>query len=466
MTGASSPNLPRKTEPVAYDAPALPRGADGGSPWARFRTASPQARFAILAGVLLALGLAVRVAYVLHTSTYVPRHDAHSYDVLATAIAQGHGWVYGPTAYIAPGYPFYLAAIYNLIGVPHGMWTDVRLVQALVATVTIALIGWMALQLAGRGVALIALAIAAFYVPLVLVGVSLITESLFVPLLLAATNCALRARVAERRYWWIAAAGVFAGLASLTRGNGLILVPALALVVWTGRPRFSRQALGAPVILLIVAALAIAPWTIRNAIVEHEFVPVTTEAGLTLAGTYNDHAASTRFIWQFSYRNYSAIKRNKRLNDAQRDTQLISAVAGYVGRHPEYVPEAMFWNTLRLLDLQGRRVSRQTARNDLRASPRWADLSVVCFWIVGALALIALFTRGARSLPRVIWVIPLLLYLSIAPVTTGTPRFRAALDPFVILLAAVAIRSVSVALRERRAARRRSHDWAVAAVNG
>jgi len=45
------------------------------------------------------------------------------------------------------------------------------------------------------------------------------------------------------------------------------------------------------------------------------------------------------------------------------------------------------------------------------------------------------------------WLVPLILWASVAPITTGTPRFRAAIDPFVILLAAFAIQAIVTRLR-------------------
>ncbi len=412
------------------------------------------------------LALVVRIGYVLHTTHYRPVTDALSYNILASGLARGHGWVYGSTAYVPPGYPFFLAGIYDLVGIPHGVWTAPRIAEAFVATVTILLAGLMALQLAGRVAMLITLAIGALYVPLVLVGVSLMTESLFVPLMLAAINCALRSRAAEHRYRWIAAAGLCCGLAALTRGNGIVVAFALGFLVWTGRPRWSLRAIAGPALLLAVMALTISPWTIRNAVTEHQFVPVTTELGLTLAGTYNDHSARERFIWEFAYPNYRAIKKNPRLTDAQRSNQLISAVFDYLGRHPAYLPEATFWNTMRLLDLQGRRVSRMTARNDTRATARFADLAVVNFWLVALLAIAGLFTKAVRRIPRAFWLTPFLLWLSIAPLSTGTPRFRAALDPFVILLAAVAIETIAMALLRRRGTHRSADSLAVATAGG
>jgi 4-amino-4-deoxy-L-arabinose transferase-like glycosyltransferase len=407
----------------------------------------------LIVALLLLLAVAVRVVYVLHTQRFTAILDPHSYDYLARTLARGHGWGYGNSAYRPPGYPVFLAGVYLLVGIPqgHGVFTAARLVEAGLATVTVGLIGRMALALAGRVAALIAMAIAAVYVPLVLVGVSLLSESLFVPLMLAATNCALRARVSKRRYRWIVAAGLFTGLASLTRGNGIVLGFALGVVVWTRRPRRSwRSALG-PVALLLVMALTIAPWTIRNAYAQHAFVPVTDELGNTLKGTYNDRSIERKFVWSgHGYSNYQSIQNDKHLTEAQRSSRLTSAVIDFIGQHPLYLPEGVFWNTVRLLDLQGRRESRAIAAVDVDATAAFADIGVVNFWIVGAVAILGAFTLLARRVPRSVWLVPLLMWASVAPVNGGTPRFRAALDPFLILLAAFAIEATARALLRRR----------------
>ena len=313
-------------------------------------------RFWILAAVgLLLLALVVRVAYVLHSSNYFPRIDAASYNLLASGLAQGHGWVLGSSAYRPPGYPFFLAGVYLLFGVPHTSWTDPRLVQAVVlSTVTVGLTGLMAWQVAGRAAALISMAIAALYIPLVLVGVSLMTESLFVPLVLGATNCALYSRRAEHSRRWVVAAGFLTGLAALTRGNGLVVGLALALVVWGAKPRLSWRAVASPALLLVVMCLTIMPWTVRNAIAQHAFIPVTTELGTTLSGEYNNLSAKHHFIWEIGgYSTYHAIKHDKSIREATRNDRLTSAVIKYLGQHPTYLPQAVFWNTLRAVGSPG-----------------------------------------------------------------------------------------------------------------
>jgi hypothetical protein len=142
------------------------------------------------------------------------------------------------------------------------------------------------------------------------------------------------------------------------------------------------------------------------------------------------------------------------LTETQRNSRLTSAVLKFIGKHPTAVPQAMFWNTVRLLDLEGRLISRRSAHPDVGATRNVADLSVYSFWIVGLLALAGMFTRTVRRVPRSLWLVPLFVWLSEAAITTGTPRFRAALDPWFILLAAMGLLGLA-RLAARVPARRR-----------
>lgn len=415
----------------------------------------------LLIALLVTVALALRVAYVLHTGRFVPTLDGRSYNALGAGLAGGHGWVLD--AWRPPGYPFYLAALYLVLGIPHGGWTDVRLVESIVSALTVGLIGWLAFQVAARRAMLVAMAIAAVYIPLVLVGVSMMSESLLVPLVLAAVNCALRYRANPSRRRWVALAGLFAGLAALTHANAFVTGIALAVVVWTGRPRFSRGALAAPAILLAVMVLTIVPWTVRNAFAEHAFVPVSTELGLTLAGTYNEKSARLDFAWLPRYPGYENIRHARGINDATRDTRMISAVLTFLSHHPTYLPRAMFWNTVRLLDLWSMKLSRGWARGDLDATAGFANLGIVSFWVLGLLAIVGAFTSMARRIPRALWLVPLLFWLSVVPVNVATPRFRAAIDPFVILLASCALAAAWEWLLLRRHVANPGHAASVAA---
>jgi hypothetical protein len=69
-------------------------------------------------------------------------------------------------------------------------------------------------------------------------------------------------------------------------------------------------------------------------------------------------------------------------------------------------------------------------------------LSGVGLAIVCALALVALARGRVRGSPAWLWAIPVLLALSTMPIL-GNPRYRASIDPFLVLLAAVAIQAAA-----------------------
>ena len=175
--------------------------------------------------------------------------------------------------------------MYELVGVGDkaARVEAARIANAFVGTGIVALIGLIAFQLWGRRVALIALALGAVYIPLILVGQSVMSEPLFVLCLLGAIAAVLHSRA----YPWVILAGVLMGLAILGRANAIVLLLPLAVAVRGGGWR-------APVVLVVAAALTVLPWTIRNYETFDAFVPVSTQFGSALAGTYNSEARADK----------------------------------------------------------------------------------------------------------------------------------------------------------------------------
>ena len=406
---------------------------------------------------LLVLGaLLLRLGYVVVTPGYRIVDDAHDYDRHAVSIAMGHGYARmgsgpsGETAFRPPAYPYFLAGVYVLAGVERAPApTRVvagRIANALVGAAIVALIGVLAAQLFDRRTALAAMGLAAVYLPLVLIGGALMSEPLFAALLLGALSAALRHRRAPHRYRWALLAGLFCGLTLLARANAVAVLAPLAFAVWDVRPRWSWRALAPPAALVAVALLTVAPWTIRNAIVLDRFVPVSTQAGWALAGTYNDaaradraHPASWRSLRRVpDYQYLVRPSRWRRTPEPALEHELRAAALRYAARHPAYVAEVAYWNTARMLELAGRSWWRHTAAT-VSVGPRWADAGVVCFWVCAALALAGALTVRGRRTPAFVAAVPALLFLSVVLLVFETPRYRTGIDPFVVLLAAVAL---------------------------
>jgi 4-amino-4-deoxy-L-arabinose transferase-like glycosyltransferase len=419
----------------------------------------------LAAAFILVCAFGIRVAWVAHTPNYLSPaqtkgYDSRGYDLLARRIASHAGYARArykqqPSTYRAPGYPYFLAPLYLVAGKlgvePH--LTFARYVQAFIGTLTVALIGLLALRLWGRLAALASMAIAAVYVPLILVGSALLTEVTFVPLFLAAILCALERRRGGGVAWAVAA-GVLIGAAALTRDQGLLMAPLVALLA--RRPGTSWRGLAVPALSLALAVIVVIPWTIRNyRATGGEFIPISSEAGPTLAGTYNDTAKKMDWFWRPLSLNenaeYQAIYRRRNdMSQGAYDRQMRTAVFHYIRAHPLSVPQVIFWNTVRLLDLGATTTRRFTAFTGTGAGPRQADIAALAFWLVGLLALLGSVGAIRRSSVRLVWLVPLLIWFTTVVVTSGTPRLRAGLDPFIVLLAGYTVSWAISFWRRRR----------------
>jgi 4-amino-4-deoxy-L-arabinose transferase-like glycosyltransferase len=445
------------------------RVSEGGAlPRAReVSRARPRAAYVVC--FLLFVALVARLAFIGVTSEYELRHDASDYDRHARSIASGHGYPDAaapgrPTAYRPPGFPYLLGAVYKLAGVERSEASERaragRIAEALLGTVAVGLTGLLAHRLWGRRVALVALGLGALYVPLIVDGGALLSEPLFVVFVLGALLAALEQRRSSHRYRWAVAAGVLTGLASLTRSNGVILLIPLALAAWGPPPRISWKAVAAPAVLAAAAILTIAPWTVRNALTFHSFVPIGTQGGAALAGTYNEAARHDRedpASWRVLrlVPDYARIyARKSRTPEPVLDRQLRAAALRYIGRHPLYVLEVGFWNTVRALDLAGLDRTRSTVEATGLDSG-WGDAEAICFWIVAGSALFGAAAGLARNTPWQVWAVPLLLFLTVAFLNVETPRFRAPLEPFIIVLAALTL-TAACERRDRAASARLS----------
>jgi 4-amino-4-deoxy-L-arabinose transferase-like glycosyltransferase len=399
---------------------------------------------------ILLVALILRVGLVAATTDYRPSYDAADYDLHARALAE-HGRYPpsaiaapgSPTAFRPPGYPYLLAGTYAVTG---RRWTAGRLLGAGLGTITVALVALIAAALWDRRAALAAGGLAAVFPPLVLMSSPLLAEGLFVPLLLAACLAGLRFRAAPRLRWAVAA-GVLCALAALTRTNGaLALVPVvLGLLAASGAGGVRR--LLAPAAALAAAVLVVAPWTARNAEAFGELVPISTQSGFTLAGHFNDRAGAdgptqAANVLPSVLPQYAGLFHRPGLDEADIDGRLRADARRFAWRRPRYVLESLRLDTARMFDLGGAAsfTSRWDQERDITALRRTADragIALLCLLVV--LALVARVPRARlREAPAWLWAVPALMYLSTAPVV-GNPRYRSALDPFLVLGAAAAL---------------------------
>jgi hypothetical protein len=269
---------------------------------------------------------------------------------------------------------------------------------------------------------------------------------------LAAVWTALRARRARGgRVWvWAAATGVLAGLATLAHENAFLYALPLGFALWSAaRPRATRaaghvRALAAPTIFLIMMAATIAPWTIRNAVELHHFIPVSDETGITLVGTYNaDSAANPRlpYKWQL-YLKAPSERAVAQAARGQTEPALSSTLQrqglDYIRAHPAAVLTVAVSDMRRMLEIRGSYAWQASARA-IGLHPGVAQVGIIAFWVLGALAVLGAFTPAVRAGPKWLWWFPVLYALSVIFINVETPRFRGPIDPFLVLLAGCAV---------------------------
>ncbi len=262
-----------------------------------------------LVAILLVSAL-LRVAIALYYGDAIdmPRasSDQVSYHALATRLASGHGYSFDsgwypftpantPTAHWSYLYTALVAGVYLLFG-PHPL--AVRLIQAVLGGLALP---WMVCRLTQRlfprreALAVLAAAATACYAYFALYAAMLMTETLFIVLVLWSLEASLRLRAALQAGtgvpWRVSAElGLSLGLAVLTRQSYLPWAPVLFVALFCGSGGWRRlrsRALPWATIkaLLLTGGLLLAciiPFTVRNYIVYDRLLLLNSNTGYAM----------------------------------------------------------------------------------------------------------------------------------------------------------------------------------------
>jgi len=245
---------------------------------------STKARWIFYAS-LIVIALSFRLFIALRLPNDEP-DDGRVYSQIARNMLEQHVYSiesqapYTPTLIRVPGYPLFVAAIYSIFG--HGNNTAVRVVQAVLDTITCALIAWVVFEWSRkRWAALIALALAAvcpftaIYVATILTEVP--TNFLAVAMVLT-TTFAFKASTRKRAITYWIVTGLIAGFAVFFRPDSGLFAAAIGLTLmlpsFSGFRKFREATLHAAV-FSIAFCLVLVPWTIRNRRLFHVFQPLS-----------------------------------------------------------------------------------------------------------------------------------------------------------------------------------------------
>lgn len=427
---------------------------------------------------LLAVAAAIRLVFLLEIARtdLVAVHllDAETYHTWALRLVAGDfGWE--ETYWMGPLYPHLVAVVYRLLG-PDGV--AVQAVQLAATVLNVWLVHRLATALLRSGgeegaappVALLAAALYAFYgAPVFYAGFLLMATLVTTQLLLVAWQAVCAQALPTVRRWLVL--GLLVGFTGLARGNVLLLVATLPLLL-VGRADLPWRRRALLTAVLAAGALAmVAPATLRNVLVARDFTLLTSNGGVNL------------YIGQLPHGEGAFTPALER-PDAENDPSLELTLEGEFGR-----------------DLKGSEVSRiltrragQIFRENLGAMPRLYLLKIWRFWsgyelpqieayvwwrevftglkllpvpytLISALGLV-----GLAFLPRrarlVVLVVVLSYFLSLLPFFP-TSRYRQPIAPLLAIGAAAWVCAlIGTRCRWRRAPTRRTRLVAGGAAAG
>ena len=366
-----------------------------------------------------------------------PIADAADYHQLAASLADGRGYVNADgnaTAWRPPGYPAFLATIYRATGPSVRAAT---LVQAFVGALTVLLLMLFASTILSEREIVVVGVIATVYPGLVWLPRLLLSENLSL-LLTLMTLWSVAMYLKSQRGWWLVLFGAVGALNTLVRGGNLalpIMLGAGLLIVAVRRGSADRKRTFTGLFLAIAAfIIVLTPWTVRNYGLFHRFVPVATQEGLTLYGSYWPPVKNGKLIWGTlpgpEDPNIAAASASG--DEVAASKYLQQVTLARLREQPSHffrvIPSKVVsllvpldWEILPHPIGTGRKVN-------------WGYLLVALPALFGFL----LVLRNRRSNQWLLWVIPILVVVQTI-VFYGSPRFRLPAEPIAILLASVSL---------------------------
>lgn len=414
-------------------------------------------RSVALVGVATVVGLVARLGWVLWVGDRPPELviiDPIRYLSYAESIAHGEGYVdiFGgePTAYYPPGYPYFLGLlrlVHRALPGDASFPYFVAFVQAVIGAALVPLGAIVARRVISPLAGVVAAFVLALYPNLVFHTAAVLGETLYNTLFMAFLALAVSRRAGRTPTTGRAAlVAVPFTLAVLVRPISLAVLPVLVLCWWLpGRDlRATAKATGA---VLGVLALALVPWTIRNAVQMDAFVPMSTNTGDNLCIGHSP-AANGGFVVCASPDG----PQHGTASELRADDDKTREALAWIRDNPGEEPRLAWLRFRRTFVDEGDHDALdavQSYPNPLLETEAWMhpDTERRLRWVADGTYVLVVVTGlvGAVRLVRSRWPDGLLVVLSgvatamVPLLFFGDPRFKVPVVPILCLAAAAAV---------------------------
>ncbi len=230
--------------------------------------------------LLLLVTLGTRLYYLYTSPVLKLSHDEIGYhEMTLRFLDQGFLGYYSsePSAYVTPGFPLFLAAVYFFAGLLHlEPLITVRLVQVIISTGSVFLVYLIARKGGGPAAGFLAAALAAVYPPSLMANNRILTEVLYVFVLLGYIYSVIVA-FERHGFRWHALSGAALATAVLVRPAAapFLAVPYIIHFILRRDPRI----LAGLLVAVSAFCLVMTPWWVRNYLVFDKFIMFATQSG-------------------------------------------------------------------------------------------------------------------------------------------------------------------------------------------
>ncbi len=390
------------------------------------------------------VGVAIRLVFAFTAGPDDPLDfgisDPSYYHYQANLVAEGVGFVdpfdYGfrfltaPSATHPPAYVLLLASG-SFVGATTLRWHQVLSIG--IGAIAIVLIALVGRRVAGARAGVAAAAAAAVYPHFWLNDTTLTAETLFA--LTAALVLLVTLEFLERPTLRATAAmGVVVGVATLTRGEGILYLPLLVLPAVCARSGSLRRVAGLGVLVTATALLTIAPWVVRNVTSFEEPVLISTNADDVIGGSNCPPSYEGEGIGSW---HISCLTAKREGEDESQTTRRHRTMAiRYAQDHWTELPKVGAVRVARLWDLY--RPFENNAAG--LARPEWASRLVLFgYWAVLPFAVGGAVLLRRRRATVLVLLAPVVLVTLTALATWGAIRFRVPAEVSFMVLFGVAV---------------------------
>jgi tetratricopeptide (TPR) repeat protein len=421
----------------------------------------------LLVGLFL-LAFVIRLIY-LNQITSSPDFDTPERDVLwhynwAKEIAGGD-WIGKEVFFRAPLYPYFLGILYTIFGASFYL---PRLIQIIIGSFSCVLIYLLGKKLFHRTIGIIASVIACFYAPFIHFDAELELPVLEVFLDLLMVLLLLRAGTKLKKRWWVLS-GIVLGLSAITRPNVLVFVPFvllwISLRLWKEN---KNKIVVSSLFFLLGTILSISPVTIRNWVVEKDFVLISSQGGINFFIGNNIESDGKTAAAAPGMLPYEGYKDNIWLTS-------IKLAERSLGRKLKPSEISNFWfkqgfsfiktQPLEYLQLLGKKLyffwnSYEIESNqDLYFFSRWSSLLRWLLWdwilrfpfgIMGPLSILGMILNAKFWKKYFLIYAFVLSYMFSVILFFVTSRFRLPVIPFLIMFASFSIYWLAEKIKNRR----------------